>query len=310
MSVTPLTRRFTHGLLTALLLGALLPAFATAQSSPQAATAQAVDQDALYKRYIWLKNTEGLGQLTTLAARFPAPRGFEREAAAPNSYQDYLRGLPLRTDRTDVLRFDGAPVSMPSAAIIPLDLGKRDLHQCADSVIRLYAEHLWSIGKAEEARFHYTSGDLAAWKDWRSGKVLRVKGSKVEQVKTKAAPNTYQAYRSWQDQVFMYASTRSMSRDSARVTASSELRAGDFFLQSGSPGHVVVLLDIARAPDGRRAALIGQGFLPAREVHVISGQGARVLDGVWYLLPDASHPELDTPTWRPFSMKDAWRFKF
>jgi hypothetical protein len=198
---------------------------------------------------------------------------------------------------------------MPSAGVIPVDIGPRDLHQCADSVIRMYADWLWTQGRAEEAAFHFTSGHLAKWADWRSGKVLRVRGNKVEQVSAKPAANTYRAYRSWLDTVFMYASTRSMNRDSVKVRRSEDLIAGDFLLQGGSPGHVVMILDVATHPDGRRAALLGQGFLPAREFSVIRTRHPRVLNDVWFILPDDASQEIPAPPWRSFWMQDAWRFK-
>ena len=228
--------------------------------------------------------------------------------AAESSYQAYLRGLPLRTDRNSVKLYSGDDVWMPSAGVVPLDLGKRDLHQCADSIIRLYAEWLWVQGRAQEAQFHYTSGDLARWKDWRAGKILKIKGRKVVQVSAKKSPNTHSAYRAWLDRVFTYASTRSMHRDSTRITDPKELAAGDFFLMGGSPGHVVLLLDVAQSATGERVALVGQGYLPAREFHVIQGDEEHALDGVWFKLPSAQRTSLVTPTWKPFSVEDAYRF--
>lgn len=278
------------------------------KSAPEP-TPTPVDQDKLRSDYEWLTAQRDLPELTTVERAFPAPAGFAREEVSAGSYAAYLRGLPVRTDRTNVLLYTGEPVSMPSAGVIPLELGKRDIHQCADSVIRLFAEYLWSIDKAQLAEFHYTSGDLSSWKRWRRGKLLAIKQGKVVEVSGKPYPNTHEGFRRWQDKVFMYASTRSMHRDSKRIDTPSELEPGDFFLKSANPGHVVVLLDIARAKDGRRAALIGQGYLPAREFHVISGSGDRVLDGAWYLLPESDDDKITTPTWSPFSMKHAWRFK-
>jgi len=269
----------------------------------------APDRKELEKRYVWLEGRDDLTDLTTLDRKFTPPSGYTRVGVEKNSYQDYLRGLPLRTDRTSVKLYNGESVYMPSKGIIPLDLGKRDLHQCADSVIRLYAEWLWVEDRATEAQFHFTSGDLARWKDWRAGKVLMVKKGKVVQVRTKPTPNTHKAYRRWLDRVFTYASTRSMHRDSKRVEDSKELQAGDFFLMGGSPGHVVILLDVAESKSGDRVALVGQGYLPAREFHVIEGDGQAAVDGVWFKLPSEDREELATPTWKPFSMEHAWRFR-
>lgn len=291
-----------------LLLKLILALLMTLMCTP----ALAQDRATLEKTYPWLSrvSAEQTGALTTLDRRFAAPKGFVRVEAPAGSYAAYLRGLPVRTDRSETLLHTGDPVSMPSAAVIPIDIGKRDLHQCADSVIRMYADWLWTQGRAEEARFHFTSGDLARWADWRAGKVLRVKGNKVEKVSAKAAPNTYSAYRSWLDVVFNYASTRSMHRDATRIKDARELRAGDFFLQGGSPGHVVMILDIAQHADGRRAALLGQGFLPAREFSVITNKHGRVLDEVWFVLPDEGGAAIPAPPWyNTFSMDDAWRFR-
>jgi hypothetical protein len=280
--------------------------------SASASAQQAPSRAELERAYPWLStvSAESTGELTTLERRFAPPAGFVREEAPAGSYAAYLRGLPLRTDRTDVRLYNGEPASMPSAAIVPIDLGSRDLHQCADSVIRMYADWLWTRKQADQASFHFTSGDLARWADWRAGKVLRVRGNKVVQVSAKRAPNTYSAYRSWLNTVFNYASTRSMHRDATRVTRSADLKPGDFFLQGGSPGHVVMLLDIAAHPDGRRIALIGQGFLPAREFSVIKTRGDRVLENVWFILPDQAGSSIPAPPWyNAFSMEDAWRFK-
>lgn len=283
-------------------------------TTPEAAPAKVAkapipSREELEETYVWLEGRDDLDALTTLSHAFSPPKGFTRVEVEATSYQAYLRGLPMRTDRTSVKLYNGDPVSMPSKGIIPLDLGKRDLHQCADSVIRLYAEWLWVSDRATEAQFHFTSGDLARWKDWRAGKVLKVKGGKVVQVKTKAAPNTHSAYRRWLDRVFTYASTRSMHRDSKRIEDPKELQAGDFFLMGGSPGHVVILLDVAASTSGERVALVGQGYLPAREFHVIEGGSSEAIGGVWFKLPSNENEELSTPTWKPFGMEHAWRFR-
>ena len=268
-----------------------------------------LDLEALRQRYGWLDLQEGdleAMALTTLERHIKAPEGYTRDAVEPHSYAAYLRELPVRTDRKEVLLYDGSASSMTSGGVIPLDLGDRDLHQCADSVIRLYAEYLWSQDRAEEAAFHYTSGDLARWRDWRSGKVLKVKGRDVIQVSAKASPDTHEAYRSWLDKVFTYASTRSLHRDAERVERAEALQAGDFFLQGGSPGHVVMILDVAKNERGERVALIGQGYLPAREFHVVRNDRGGALEQLWFELSEER--AIETLSWHPFSIEDAWRF--
>lgn len=76
----------------------------------------------------------------------------------------------------------------------------------------------------------------------------------------------------------------------------------------GSPGHAVVVLDVAQNDTGERVALLGQGFMPAQDFHVIRDHGQGVKNGVWFVLPEVGE-KLDTPSWRPFSRSQARRFE-
>ena len=77
------------------------------------------------------------------------------------------------------------------------------------------------------------------------------------------------------------------------------IEAGDFYVEAGSPGHAVIVLDVIQGPDGERLGLLGQGFMPAEDIHVLRSPVAR--DGVWFPLPSDTVAVLDTPSWRPFS---------
>lgn len=241
-----------------------------------------------------------------LQQRFEPPSGFKRIDLEADSFGAWLRGLPTRTDRTHVLAFDGRKLDSPSAAVVLMDVGTKDLQQCADTAIRLHAEWLWSRGQADRLTRHFTSGDAVDWKSWRKGKRWWLKGNDVESGYTASADTSYTNFRTFLDVVFTYAGTRSLHRDAKRVQTPMP---GDFYLQGGSPGHAVVILDVAVDGTGRRAALIGQGFMPAQELHVLKSGDARVLDGVWFLLPDEDHPSLKTPSWKAFAADEAWRFK-
>lgn len=240
-----------------------------------------------------------------LVTRFAPPDGFTRVPVEPGSYQAYLRELELRTDRTRVLAYDGTELDSPSAAVAVLDVGDRDLQQCADSIMRLHAEWLWAADRADEVAYHFVSGDLSAWKDWRAGQRFRIRGDTVTVTRSARADDSYENFRRYLTHVFAFAATRSMHLDSDPV-AIADARAGDFLVHPGSPGHTVLLLDIAEHPDGRRAALIGQGFMPAQEFHVVTSSVA--LDGVWFVLPDSADGIIDTPSWDAFEATDLRRF--
>lgn len=258
------------------------------------------------KRYPGLDGGEH-AELESLEARFAPPEGYERVSIEPDSFGQFLRTLPLRADRTTVRSYAGKRLGSPSAAVVALDVGERNLQQCADSVIRLHAEYLWSRGARDELAYHFTSGDETAWSDWRAGERYRVSGSTVERVRRGSVEPTHANFRRWLDTVFMYAGTRSLRFDSEPVTG--ELQPGDFLVAPGSPGHAVLVLDIAENADGDRLALIGQGFMPAQEFHVVRDDHAGVVDGVWFVLPPNPYGSIKTPSWRAFSKKQARRFR-
>lgn len=247
----------------------------------------------------------GADRVTPLSERFPTPEGASRVPVAAGSFAAWLRALPLRQDREHVLAHDGRTLDRPAAAIAALDVGRGDLQQCADSILRLHAEWLWSAGRADEAAYHFTSGDRSAWVDWAAGERFEIDGSRVRRRSGAARGDSWATYRGWLQYVFRFAGTRSLRHDSAPVPADRPLQAGDLFVEPGSPGHAVVLLDVVEH-QGRRYALVGQGFMPAEDFHVLRSEAA--LDGVWFPLPGPGGT-LDTPSWRPFRREDARRLR-
>ena len=291
------------------------PSEAAAQKSPDASKPAQAPQAAKpappvvkEANYTWLSNIAPKPEVEALAARFSAPDGFKRVSVAPGSFGHWLRHLPIRKDRDTVHDFSGNPIAAPGAAVVLLDVGERDLQQCADMAIRMHAEFLWTTAKKDSIAYHFTSGDRSAWKDWRLGEYFKIKGNKVTRRRGGPKMDTYGEFRRYLNHTFRYAGTRSLAKDSDPVSPSGLLMAGDFFVQPGGPGHAVMILDVAADEKGRLAALIGQGFMPAQDLHVVKGAGANVLDEVWFILPRATQT-LDTPSWKPFKREEARRFR-
>ena len=267
-------------------------------TSTPARRARPVDAE----RYPWLDET---GEVVPLSTQFGTPDGYERIDVEQGSFAAFLRGLPVRTDRFQVLSYAGEPISAPAASVIRLDVGDENLQQCADSLIRLHAEWLWSRGRSEEIGYHFTSGDLSTWSDWKDGERFVVRGASVERRKGPARDDTHETFRAYLSHLFTYAGTRSLRRDANPV---DEIQPGDFFVAPGSPGHAVMVLDVAVNDEGERIALLGQGFMPAQEFHVIEGHKEAVLDEVWWPLPSEGET-LDTPSWEPFPRSSVLRFE-
>jgi hypothetical protein len=256
----------------------------------------------------WLAGLSAEVPRVPLSEQFGPPPGFVPDAAPPGSFARFLRTLPVRLDRRTVLDFRGDPLDRPAAAVIYLDVGDRDLQQCADTALRLYAEWRWQAGLAETSAFHFTSGDVTRFSDWVRGERITAAGRGIARRAGPPRAAGHRSHRAWLDLVFLYAGTRSLALDTDAVPPTAPVLAGDVFVDPGSPGHAVIVLDVARHPDGRSAALVGQSFMPAEDLHVLGASAPQTVDGVWFLLPGPGG-SLATPSWRPFPRESARRFR-
>jgi hypothetical protein len=243
----------------------------------------------------------------TLCRRVPPPEGYDREDVAVDGFAAWLRGLPIKPGRPPVLLHDGRRKANQDAhvAVVDIDVGRADLQQCADAVIRLRAEYLYAAGRSEEIRFHFTSGDEARFSRWAQGYRPRVRGSNVRWIRSKPPDASRSSFRRYLDVVFTYAGTRSLERELCAVPDSNKLRVGDVFIQGGFPGHAVLVVDAAvRRRDGRTAFLLAQSYMPAQEIHILKNPENPRLSP-WYALDFGA--VLVTPEWI-FRSSDLRRF--
>ncbi len=245
-----------------------------------------------------------------MSGRFPTPDGFKRVAVERNGYAYWLRHLPLLPAGTEVRDYRGNVLkssSRVSAAVVDLDTGKRDLQQCIDTIMRLRAEYFWWKGEADRTFFRYAGGKYVGWKHWRAGLRPEYKDRKTVFRRSGAKGASRKNFESFM--TFMFAMTGTMHHVREPRVAFENMQAGDFFIHSpprpGSLGHAVVILDLARCPKGRVKALIGQGYTPAQDLHVLKTPEGKD----WYELnPDGAIP---TPLWPvPFKWKDLARFRY
>jgi len=283
--------------------GSPTPAAKTPASEPAKAQAKASDEAEPIdkKRYPWLEaGAEGMpAPVDTLEKRFPTEKGFERVALPKEGFGAFLRSLPLAAEGTPVLSYRGAVVRSADhpnvAAVAALDVGNRDLQQCADAVIRLHAEWRWAYGHRDQA-YRAASGTLLSFSRHAAGERIKVEGNSISLVPTaRAATPTHALFRSWLDDVFGWANTGALDRDGQKVPIDA-LRPGDFFVLKGFPfGHTVLVLDMAKDASGRRAILLGQSFVPAQNFHVIRSSPK----SAWFVL-DEAEGSITTPFWEPF----------
>lgn len=240
----------------------------------------------------------------TIGERISPPRGFARVDTAPGSFASWLRGLPLKPGRPIVHLYNGQPKKNQEAhfAVIDMDVGSRDLQQCADAVIRLRSEFLFSRNLARTIRWSYTSGDMIAFSVWASGRRPVVDGRRVVWTVDRKNDSGYESFRRYLENIYTYSGSQSLARD-LRPVRFADIQIGDVFLQAGSPGHAVIVLEMA-SHKSEKAVLLGQSYMPAQEMHVLRNPSS---DGPWYML-DAVGPELETPEWT-FARESVRRFQ-
>ena len=244
-------------------------------------------------------------QDSLLHQRFPPPPGFQRIPVDSVSFASYLRHLPLKPPNTPVLLYDGREKGNQTAhvAVVDLPIGKRDLHQCADAIMRLRAEYLWHSKQYKEIHFNLTNGFRVDYERWRKGGRVKVTGNRTEWVQSAAASDSYAVFWKYLELVFNYAGTLSLSKE--LETAPIEgLQIGDVFIQGGSPGHAVIVVDMAFDADANKAFLLAQSYMPAQEVQILKNPADKD-GGPWYRT--LSSGDVDTPEWT-FATSDLKRF--
>lgn len=231
----------------------------------------------------------------TLEARIAPPSGFTRVPVANGSWGEWLRGLAMKPAGSPVLTFTGAPKWRQDVhvAVVDIDVGNRDLQQCADAIMRLRAEWLFASDRTGDIAFNYTDGGRVPFSRWARGERPTSSGKSWRTSAKRDA--SYASFRRYMDQVFSYAGTYSLDRELKSVQPAG-IAIGDVFIKGGFPGHAVLVADMAEnTQTGEKRFLLLQSYMPAQEIHVLKNPAAE--DGSpWYAAP-VSWP-LQTPEWR------------
>jgi len=233
----------------------------------------------------------------TIGSRFVLPERYKRVALDSSSFGFYLRALPLKPSGSKVAYYDGRIKSGENVydAVVDLPIGKRDLHQCADAVMRLRAEYLFSQKKYDSIHFNFTNGFRADYSKWKNGQRISVKENRVSWMQTTQPSYTYKNFWKYLEMVFSYAGTASLEKELKSIPIEN-LKIGDVFIQGGFPGHAVIVVDLAvHEATGERLFLLAQSYMPAQEIQVLKNPNDNNLSP-WYSLPQIEN-ELRTPEW-------------
>lgn len=85
----------------------------------------------------------------------------------------------MEPDGSPILLYDGRLKSRQDVGIATFSLpviSSADLQQCADSVMRMYAEYFWHTRQYDKIRFHFVSGFLFDYPTYRDGGRVKFDG--------------------------------------------------------------------------------------------------------------------------------------
>ncbi len=145
----------------------------------------------------------------TISRSISPPPHCQRSETVPGSFAAYLRDLPLKPPGSPVMLYDGrVKANRVQAEVIDLPIGAKDLHQCADAIIRLRADYLYHSGRWEAIRFRFTNGFQADYSRWREGWRIMASGNQASWVKTSRPTDSPESYWQYLEMVFRYAGTQ------------------------------------------------------------------------------------------------------
>ena len=225
------------------------------------------------------------------------PPGFNYVEHVDSSYTNWLLDLALKKSNT-VYFYNGKqkPDQNVQHSVLDIDIGKKDLVQCADAVIKVRSDFLFDKHRHNDLNFITTSADSIKFQSWLKGIRWREQGAGLVSYKiNKRVTDTRKEYNSFMEFVFAYCGSYSLSKQLKPVADINSIQAGNVFIKGGFPGHAVTVMAVAEDKQGDRIFLLSQGYMPAQDIHILKNYNDPGLSP-WYDIKDI-YP-LFTPQWK------------
>ncbi|PKP49613.1 MAG: hypothetical protein CVT95_03205 [Bacteroidetes bacterium HGW-Bacteroidetes-12] len=259
--------------------------------------------DTTHYTYSWLDSYNPNSSIFNTI--FP-PDGYKRSTEEKNSFGAWLQRLPINTTDNTVYLFNGEKKYNQQAqhAVLDIDVGEKDLQQCADAIMRLRAEYLYATKQFDKIQFNYTNGVTIPFSKWNKGFYPKLQENKVVWV---SANNdaSYKSFKKYLTNIFTYAGTASLSKEMKSI-AIKEMTIGDVFILGGHPGHAVIVVDMTfNKTTNDRCFMLAQSYMPAQSIHILKNPRNERLSP-WYSLSEINN-EIRTPEWT-FNVTQLKRF--
>jgi hypothetical protein len=172
-----------------------------------------------------------------------------------------------------VYLFNGLPKRNQTAQFVVLNIsvGNEDLQQCADAIMRLRAEFFYAHKKYAEISFCDNNNRC-----YKLG-----------------AETDRKHFNEYLKKVFAMCGTLSLQKQLKPVQDFTKMNIGDVLIRGGSPGHAMIIVDMAINKNGKKIYLLAQSYMPAQDIHIVKNTMNENLSP-WYELNDET---IYTPEW-------------
>ncbi len=200
------------------------------------------------------------------------PHGYTRIHADSNSFGWFLQQAPIKKTKS-VYLYNGMlkPNQSAQFAVLDFSVGKQDLQQCADAVMRLKAEYLFEKKEFDKIIFYDNEKKKYAFTE----------------------PYTRTHFETYLLKVFGMCGSASLEMQLKSKKDLTTIEIGDVFIKGGFPGHAEIVMDVAENSNGDKMFLLAQSYMPAQDIHILKNP-MNSNHNPWYAVSDVN-PVLYTP---------------
>ena len=171
-------------------------------------------------------------------------------------------------------------------------------------IFSLLISFFLSVAKAKANEFSITDSTKKHSLKDTTHIIQFIKNNKVTWVKSAQQDSSYKNFKAHVRQIFMYASTSSLSKEMQAIELKL-MQLSDVFIYGGFPSHAVIVLDMAvNKTIGKRLFLPVHSYMSAQDIHIL--KNPTLDNSPWYVLDFEG--TFKTPEWS-FQAVELKRFK-